>query len=108
MTEEYNKLHIELEELLDKNNLMKLLNLDNNTVESFKKIINEYLEYIKNQKKIQRAYSLIPNNRPCVHNLHKKTLHDKLRNRHKLYEPDLTTFLGRLDHLIASILVYVP
>lgn len=71
--------------------------------------IDEYLKFImETNKSSTKIHSIIPNTRNCVHNLHKKKLHDKIINRYKLYEPDLTTFLGRLDNLIASILVYVP
>lgn len=113
MENKYLDLCKELEILLEKSNLVNNLKITDADSESLKNLIDEYMENIIKQNRLNK-YNFLQNpsvknyNRICVHNIHKKTLHDNIKYRYKIYEPDLTTFLGKLDHLIASLLVYVP
>jgi hypothetical protein len=95
--EKLKNLRIELDTLLDEN-------LDPAEIENVK----EYVNFVIEQQQLLNNRPSFVNNRFCAHNLHRKNLYDKITKPNNLYRPNRDTFLGKLDDLIASILVYVP
>lgn len=90
--EELNK---ELSNILSKEYLIEYLQINEETAFI---LIDEINKFVKDSLHQSKRNSFIQN-KPDV---------KRIINRHPIYKPNLDTFCGRLENIIAKILLYCP